>query len=173
MKNGLIMKRSSKTLTTLAISALLVATSATSSSADDSGYQEVVSEAGISAVQIAPAGSTEEQVDSAILDFQSQLITTRATGQYYSYCEEGSSGMMVWTDNDPKYCYGWYYEYLDGNRISKVNMLRLKADNKHLNAGSSTTEVNLVDWCNNNGFYCGIVMSAIPYVGKYLKKLLF
>lgn len=129
----------------------------------------VTSEAGVSAEQIAAPGSTDTEIERAIAEHEGSTPSPMATGQYYSYCEEGSSGLMPWTNNSPKYCYGWYYEYLDGKRISKVNMLKLKAFNDSLNPG---TEVDLKKWCDNNGFYCGIAFSLVPYVGKYLKKLL-
>lgn len=133
------------------------------------GPVRVTSYAGLVAERIAPSGLTDVEIDAAIQADQSREVSVLATGQYYSYCEEGSSGLMNWTNNQPKYCYGWYYEYLDGNRISKVNMLKLKAYDDSLNTAS---EVQLEQWCDNNGFYCSILFSAIPYVGKYLRKLI-
>lgn len=136
--------------------------------------KQVVSEAGITADKIGAAGLSDEEINQIVSAHQSTLrstsITPLGTADYYSYCEEGSSGLMVWTNNDPKYCYGWYYEYLNGSRISKVNMLRLKAKYDSLNP-SSDPGPNLVTWCNNNGFWCSVAFSAIPYVGRYLKRL--
>lgn len=129
----------------------------------------VTSVAGIEAEQLAAPGSTHSDIERAISEHEASTPTPMATGQYYSFCEEGSSGLMPWTNNSPKYCYGWYYEYLNGKRISKVNMLKLKAFDDSLNPG---TAVDLKKWCDNNGFYCGIAFSLVPYVGKYLKKLL-
>lgn len=129
----------------------------------------VTSEAGIEAEQLVAPGSTNTDIERAITEYKASTPSPMATGQYYSFCEEGSSGLMPWTNNSPKYCYGWYYEYLDGKRISKVNMLKLKAFDDSLNPG---TAVDLKEWCDNNGFYCGIAFSLVPYVGKYLKKLL-
>lgn len=109
-------------------------------------------------------------MEAAIRQHQDWLAsqpTGRGTGDYYSYCEEGSSGMMVWIDLDPADCYGWFYEYLDGNRIAKVNTVKLKAEQS---PGVDLTVIK--EWCDNNGFWCTIVSAAIPYVGKYLKRLI-
>ena len=62
---------------------------------------------------------------------------------------------MVWTNLDPKSCLGWYYEYVDGRRIAKVNMLRLLADNS---APFSVPDLNA--WCSNNSFYCAVAVGA-------------
>lgn len=48
-------------------------------------------------------------------------------------------------------------------------MITLKAYDSSLTSGTS---VDLKEWCDNNGFYCDIAFSLVPYVGKYLKKLL-
>lgn len=134
-------------------------------------HPSVVSKAGITAVQIAPAGASASQIDQAIQDYQNnQLARPNGTGDYYSYCEEGSSGLMVWTNNKAYNCYGWYYEYLNGSRISKVNMLELKALNESINPAS---ENQLKQWCDANGTYCMIAYSIATVVGRYLWGLLF
>lgn len=91
------------------ISALAVVVGASNAAhADDAlpSITEVTSESGIKAQQLAPSDATERDRDLAITQHLESTPTPMATGQYYSYCEEGSSGLMVWTDNSPKYCYG-------------------------------------------------------------------
>jgi len=136
----------------------------------------VVSAAGITAVQVAPAGATDSQVDAAILAYQGRHpfaakglpapYIVNGTADYYSYCEEGTSGLMLWTNQRPSDCYGWYYEYLNGSRISKVNMLKLKA------AGPTWDPNNLVRWCDAHGTYCMVITSIAGGVGRYLLGLL-
>lgn len=164
----------------LAVTTSVAATAAPTS--DD--YSEVLSEAGIPAVQIAPSDLSDAELEQAIRDYEAQQvpksaqpsdISPLATGQYVTYCEEGSSGLMPWTNNSAVYCYGNYYEYLDGVRMSKVNMIRLKAFDESLNPAP---EVALKEWCDNNGTYCFLATTALGYggkflqVGKYLKALL-
>jgi len=173
--------RKLKVMTTLSLAATMAVGTSLSASASTPDYETVTSKTGIEATQLATSGTSDAASDEAIQRHQS---TTRGsapstspaavagTGDYYSYCEEGSSGMMVWTNNSPSYCYGWYYEYLDGQRVSKVNMLQLKANDPGL---SGQQEQRLIDWCNANGFYCNIVSALLPYgvgkVGKYLLRL--
>lgn len=137
----------------------------------------VVSEAGITAVQVAPAGATDSQVEAAIRAYQgSHSVAARAstapyvingTADYYSYCEEGTSGLMVWTNNNPSDCYGWFYEYLNGSRVSKVNMLKLKAA-----AGTPLDPYALVEWCDSHGTYCNVVQWIGGGLAAYLIGLL-
>ena len=137
----------------------------------------VVSQAEITAVQVAPAGATDSQVEAAIQAYQgSHSVAARAstapyvingTADYYSYCEEGTSGLMVWTNNSPSDCYGWFYEYLNGSRVSKVNKLKLKAA-----AGTALNPYALVAWCDSHGTYCMVVQGIANGVGAYLVGLL-
>lgn len=144
----------------------------------DGDHPEVVSEAGIPAVQIAPPGLTDAELERAIQGHdartaprgdQPSVVTPLGTGQYVTYCEEGSSGLMPWTNNSPAYCYGTFYEYLDGARVAKVNMIQLKAYDDSLNPAP---EVALKEWCDNNGTYCAIAFALAGSVGKYLRALL-
>lgn len=138
----------------------------------------VTSESGISALQLTPPGASPDEIDRAIAAYEMSEsarnsasngeVGPLATGDYYSYCQEGAGGMMVWTHNKPSNCYGWYYEYLDGYRVSKVNMLRLMADN---GPGASLPDLNA--WCDNNSFYCNIATGLITIgVGMYLGLLM-
>jgi len=124
----------------------------------------VTSESGIFAIQLAPAGASAEEIDLAIAAYETRAqtknsalsaltggVSPMATGAYYYYCEEGASGLMLWTNNDPQNCLGWHYTYLDGRRLAKVNMLRLLAQNS---APFTTPDLNA--WCDHNSFYCGI-----------------
>ncbi|QTE30470.1 hypothetical protein [Pengzhenrongella sicca] len=137
----------------------------------------VVSEAGITAMQIAPAGATGSQIEQAIQAFEirdsaatasASPLVANGTGDYYSYCEEGSSGLMVWTNNSPSNCYGWFYEYLDGSRLSKVNMLQLKVAGQ-----TGPNPADLVEWCDANGTACMVVVWIAGGVGNYLRALIF
>lgn len=137
----------------------------------------VVSEAGITAVQVARAGATDSQVEAAIQAYQGShsgaaqastgTYVINGTADYYSYCEEGTSGLMVWTNNSPSDCYGWYYEYLNGSRVSKVNMLKLKAA-----GGTAPNPYALVAWCDSHGTYCMVVSWIGQGLGAYLIGLL-
>ena len=106
--------------------ALALTTSVAATAAPTSGdYSQVVSEAGIAAVQIAPSDLSDAELEQAIRDYEAQAvpksaqpstISPLATGQHVTYCEEGSSGLMPWTNNSAVCCYGDFYEYLDGVR---------------------------------------------------------
>ena len=129
----------------------------------------VTSEAGISAIQIAPAGASDEEIDFAIAMYEKRAqaqksslsavdggVTTYSTGNYYSYCQEGTSGMLIWTGHPAESCPGWHYQYLDGRRLSKINMLRLLANNSY---PYSVPDLNA--WCSHNSFYCTVAVASI------------
>lgn len=135
---------------------------------DPASLPVVTSESGVSAIQLAPAGASREEKDRAIAAYEAfersesskifhlnSEIDPFATGDYYFYCEEGSSGLMPWTEANADNCYGWFYRYLDGYRVDKVNMLKLKADN-----GPPFTAPDLNAWCSNNSFYCTVAVGA-------------
>ncbi|MBI9113801.1 hypothetical protein [Sanguibacter suaedae] len=169
--------RTRRAISTMAIaSALSVSLTGVASATPSAPSPEatVVSEAGIPAAQLAPADASESEIQQAIEEHEERFsarpgerFSTLATGDYYSYCEEGSSGLMPWTNNSPSNCYGWYYEYLDGNRISKVNMIQLKVAGE-----TGPNPADLIEWCNNNGFYCALAGAILSRGGSYLKGLL-
>ncbi|GAA2026046.1 hypothetical protein WDZ16_01305 [Pseudokineococcus marinus] len=173
--------RTLKLATTLSLAATVAVGTSMTAQAASPQYETVTSQSGVATTAVAPAEASDAEMTTAIEQHQrttqaapaaASPSAIAATGDYYSYCEEGSSGMMVWTNNAPSNCYGWYYEYLDGQRVSKVNMLQLKANDPGL---SGQQEQRLIDWCNANGFYCNIASALIPFgagkVGKYLLKL--
>lgn len=142
-------------------------------------YPNVVSAAGITALQIAPAGASDSQIDLAVRNYQKHQSATprlaspnavNGTADYVKYCEEGTSGLMVWTYQKASNCYGWYYEYQNGVRLSKVNMLKLKATASDYNP---VFQQVLIDWCNANGFYCAVAFFVGDKLGAYLWGLLF
>ncbi|WP_157544324.1 hypothetical protein [Jonesia quinghaiensis] len=61
-------------------------------------------------------GATSDEIERAIAAHEESLssqgyalngeIGTFGPADYYSYCEEGRSGLMVWTNNSPSNCYG-------------------------------------------------------------------
>lgn len=169
-----------KTFSSLAMATVLaLATSGVASAATDPGQDPIVaSKAGITAVQIAPVGASASEIDQAIQSYQNRhsprlsfrVLVANGTADYYSYCEEGTSGLMVWTNQHPTDCYGWYYEYLNGSRISKVNMLKLKATSGY---PSNVSENKLQLWCNANFNLCILAQLVAPVAGKYLWGLLF
>jgi hypothetical protein len=151
-------------------------------------YPTVRSAAGIQAEQITGAGASQAAIDAAIQKHIESARSQRSVGKrstggsvgtlstggagYYSYCEEGSSGLMSWTTNSPSNCYGNYYEYKDGYRVSKVNMLRMKAFNDQQ---GGVFDARLETWCKANTFMCAVVASFLPAgtgkIGAYLGRI--
>lgn len=170
--------RSIAAVATGALLALTAGAGAASAAALPDPLPTVVSAAGVVAVQLAPAGATDSEVEQAILAYQraesrspqARTASPLATPGYYSYCQEGSSGLMVWTNNKPYNCYGWYYEYQNGSRLSKINMLKLKAYSDSVNPA---LEWQLKQWCDSNGTYCTVATAIVSWVGKYLWTLLY